>query len=242
MLLVVACGDEPPSQRADRSAYFRALAAEDPEACLPIEAADLRHECVALTSSALAETDLVTAQLWCARVPPGVWRDECAFLSCDTAAVPLASARSCCSSAGRYATRCLGHAVSRAITAELSTHAPGDEASAWEAARSIAVGALGPSGEARALEFVAQAWSSRMGEDGLTDAVCGTAPAVVCAAVYEAAIGALASEAGVTPKERVRPACARVVRPSRAGSAGLPLWQPSQDAVVQGVFKRLCAR
>lgn len=245
LVIVVACATEPrPATRADgadQRAYTRA-AQGDADACEEISDPRLSGECLAFSARARAPADLADAQAACARIADPLWRDECRFLVCDAAEVSAADARHCCAGGGRYETRCIGHAVSREVYGVLERFPPGDEDSAWAAARQASVAALGPAGADRAADLFVRFIVDRTTESWLHTADCGTAPEALCADAYAELVKRVADSQERDPVAFVRSACARTVGVDRATDLGLPGWDPPLDAAVQAAFSRMCDR
>jgi len=241
LLLAAACSQEPSTTATDRSAYQDALAG-DVSACSRIRAPVLAAECTTFLAAAQAASDHTVALATCATVQLPMWRDECGFLVCDTAEVTVAQARTCCVDAGRYQNRCTGHAVSRSVYRTLATFSPGEEAAAWQAARSVSIDALGPPGADRAADLFVRFLVDRSNGATLTAADCGTAPEALCADAYAELVVDVAKEHNHDPARFVRSACARTVTVERATGLGLPGWEPAVDPAVQQAFQKMCAR
>ena len=202
----------------------------------------LAAECSAFAAQHLAATDLAAAQDRCATIPPGLWHDECGFLVCDAANVSVVAARRCCADAGRYSTRCLGHAVTREVTAAVAAFPRGAEDQAWQAAKNASIRALGPAGEDRAEAVMVRILADRATGFTLTKAVCGTSPQQICSATYAELVTRAAAAQDKDQQALVRPACAKKVSLQRATSLGLPPWDESLNEAAQTAFSRMCRR
>lgn len=209
---------------------------------MEIEQPRLAGECMAFAAAEVADVDLAVAREHCSTIADPTWADECGFMVCDRAAVSVADARRCCTDAGRYSDRCIGHAVSRAVYAVLGSYAPGEEAGAWEAARGVCVDALGQGGEDRAADLYVKWLVDRVDGSTLGVGHCGTAPVRFCADVYAELVARTARTQGADPATFARRACARVVSRARAEGLGLPGWEPEVDEAVQRAFVKMCRR
>ena len=240
-MLLLGCARPAPEPPADRSAYLQAVRS-GATACDDIGDASLAGECHTFAAQQRAATDLPGALALCTSVAHPVWRDECVFLACDTAEVDVAAARACCADAGRFVTRCTGHAVSREVYAVLEAAPRGTEDAAWQAAQQASIAALGPGGAERAADLFVRFLVDRSSGDHLAAEDCGTAPTHACTDAYAELVARVARERGEPPPAFVRRACARVVSVERATSLGLPGWDPALDPAVQAAFARMCAR
>jgi len=225
----------------DPEAYLAAAAGE-PEACHRIVDPVLAGECGAFAAQSMASSNLSGALRICDGLTDPFWRDECSFLACDTVAVEGDEARRCCARAGRYETRCIGHAVSRSVYAELARFERGDEVRSWEAAQRASVQALGPAGAERAADLFVRFLVDRSDGAWLHADDCGGAPERLCADAYAEMVARVAGGQSADPEAFVRAACARTVSVERATGLGLPGWDPEVDAAVQQAFVKMCAR
>ncbi len=161
---------------------------------------------------------------------------------CDAAKVSVVDARRCCVAAGRYRTRCIGHAVTREVTEAVAKFQLGEEDQAWTAAKNVSIRALGAAGEDRAEAVMVRILADRATNFALTEAVCGSIPTSICSTTYAELATRAAAAQSKDQLELVRPACAKQVSLQRATSQGLPPWDASLNDAVQAAFSRMCRR
>lgn len=237
--LMMACS-QPSADQADREVYLATV--RDPaqtSRCAEIQSPSLRAECRSLAALALAESgDLDGAQALCVDAPPGPWRDECYFLTCDGARLSATAANRCCADAGQFRLRCRGHALGREAKATFDAFPLGSEAEGLAAVAEVVAreqGAQQWTGKAE--QIVASMLAARAPEGPLTPQVCGNIGASMCSDVYEELLRQATSGASGLG---FRAACASTVSRERVEMLDLPSWSPELNAVADVTWQRVC--
>lgn len=242
LLAWLACAEPQPLPPSDAELYLGALAEGDPAACAPIAGSSLRGECAAMLTRDIARAgDIDRAFQSCAAIEAGPWRDECFFLLADAAADAPQQARNLCGQAGRFRNQCIGHAISRAISAVINDMAPGTERETIETLhRAMEPYIPGAAGRQQRIEDVmARAIAGRLQRDHFDAGACGTAPDAICRRAYAERMRGAARHRGERDGAW-RAACPPPVTTERAAALRLPTWAPALDTVIAEGWVELC--
>jgi hypothetical protein len=233
-LLALGACDPPPS---DVQTYLAATAQPlNPAACLPLQDADLRGECVGLSAYNLARVRRMDEALAaCRGLEEGKWRSECFFLVADGRGVRGREAHHTCTMAGSYRAQCLGHAMQRETHPELARMRSGNEAATLAAMTRIGERYLGPDeGPLRARQLMQSALAERDPKAPFGPTTCGDVDPDLCLAAYEERV----RHAAAWRKKQV--GCERPPTLQEATDAGLPTWEPLWEDQAKTAWERLC--
>ncbi len=239
MILLLACA-QPPS---DAEHYLAAAAAEDAARCASITAPTLAGECAVMIAREQGQAGrLDAARSTCAALSAGLWRDECYFMVADVADVMGDQARQACALAGQFRTQCIGHAISREVSAVLKDAQRGDELQTLRLLDE-AVGRYIPGQErgGRVRQMMATHIARRDPEALFSAALCGAAPPPICQDAFVERIRNHDRAAG-RADGAWRRACGAQVTVARAQSLGLPGWSPDADGIARAGWEQLCRR
>ena len=237
MIWLLACTSP---QQDDRAAYLRSTTADPaaaPALCQAISEDALRADCLIHAAARHAEaSDITAAQATCQAIDPGVWQDECWFLTADRAGLIGQTARDACRRSGRFEPHCRGHALGRAVQ---QVDLPVGE----EAAGAVAIGGLVASWRPRsagmkqrimANELLATRIGERWADVPFDPALCGQLTPSMCAWAYRASLSQTEADPAAL--------CPGPVTAAAAQAVGLSGWTADGQAVAGSVWEGICAQ
>jgi len=209
----------------------------NPGQCSVLSDEGLRAECVALSAWEVARAgDITTALLTCETISVSLWRDECFFLLTDVSEIVGPQAVSMCAKAGQFSQRCRGHAFQREAKSILSVGASESPQRQLTVLADLARGYEVERPWWRAHRILVLHLANQDGD--FSSARCGDLQRLSCEALLVEMVREVTDQ--LYP-EQWQELCPAPVSGPTANALGVPAWSVEDDAMMQGVFHRICA-